>query len=46
VMYYFDGQDVGAVAEKLEISTSGVYLKLRTAIKELHDILTAQGETP
>ncbi len=46
VMYYFDGQNVKAVAEKLEISTSGVYLKLRTAIKELHDILTEQGETP
>jgi len=46
VMYYFDGQDVKAVAEKLAISTSGVYLKLRTAIKELHEILTAQGDTP
>lgn len=46
VMYYFDGQDVKTVAEKLELSTSGVYQKLRTAIKELHDILTAQGETP
>ena len=46
VMYYFDGQDVKAVAAKLAISTSGVYLKLRTAIKELHEILTAQGDTP
>lgn len=46
VMYYFDGQNVKAVAEKLEISTSGVYLKLRIAIKELHEILTTQGETP
>jgi RNA polymerase sigma-70 factor (ECF subfamily) len=46
VMYYFDGQDVKTVAEKLAISTSGVYLKLRTAIKELHEILTAQGDTP
>jgi RNA polymerase sigma-70 factor (ECF subfamily) len=46
VMYYFDGQNVKAVAEKLDISTSGVYLKLRTAIKELHDLLTQQGETP
>jgi RNA polymerase sigma-70 factor (ECF subfamily) len=46
VLYYFDGQNVKAVAEKLDISTSGVYLKLRTAIKELHDILTMQGETP
>ncbi len=46
VMYYYDGQDVKAVAEKLAISTSGVYVKLRTAIKELHEILTAQGDTP
>ena len=46
VMYYFDGQDVKAVAEKLNISTSGVYLKLRAATQELHDILTTQGEAP
>ena len=44
VMYYFDGQNVKTVARNLEISTSGVYLKLRTAIKELHEILTMQGE--
>jgi DNA-directed RNA polymerase specialized sigma subunit len=43
-MYYFDGQDVKTVARKLEISTSGVYQKLRAAIKELHDRLTTQGE--
>jgi RNA polymerase sigma-70 factor (ECF subfamily) len=46
VMYYFDGQNVKTVAEKLEISTSGVYQKLRTALKELHEILTAQGDMP
>jgi RNA polymerase sigma-70 factor (ECF subfamily) len=46
VMYYFDGQDVKTVARTLEMSTSGVYLKLRTAIKELHQMLTAQGDTP
>ena len=46
VMYYFDGQDVKAVAAKLEISTSGVYQKLRTAIKQLHEVLTVQGDTP
>lgn len=46
VMYYFDGQNVKTVAEKLGISTSGVYLKLRTAIRELHEILATQGETP
>ncbi len=46
VMYYFDGQNVKTVAQRLDISTSGVYQKLRTAIKELHDILTAQGDEP
>lgn len=46
VMYYFDGQDVKTVAERLEISPSGVYQKLRTAIIQLHEILTAQGDTP
>ena len=46
VMYYLDGQNVKTVAEKLEISTSGVYQKLRTAIQELHDILTMQGDKP
>ncbi|MBN1362142.1 MAG: sigma-70 family RNA polymerase sigma factor [Sedimentisphaerales bacterium] len=46
VMYYFDGRSVKSVAQTLDISTSGVYLKLRMALRELHDILTAQGETP
>ncbi|UCD49163.1 MAG: sigma-70 family RNA polymerase sigma factor [Phycisphaerales bacterium] len=46
VMYYFDGRSVKSVAQALEISTSGVYLKLRTALKELHELLTAPGETP
>jgi RNA polymerase sigma factor (sigma-70 family) len=46
VMYYLDGRNVKSVAETLEISTSGVYAKLRMALKELHDILTAQGEKP
>jgi len=46
VMYYFDGQNVKTVAKKLEISTSGVYQKLRTAIEELHEILTTQGDKP
>ncbi|MBN2128410.1 MAG: RNA polymerase sigma factor [Sedimentisphaerales bacterium] len=46
VMHYFGGHNVKAVAEKLDMSTSGVYLKLRTAIKELQQTLTAQGDTP
>jgi RNA polymerase sigma-70 factor (ECF subfamily) len=45
VMYYFDGQSVNTVAERLNMSTSGVYLKLRTAKKQLHEILVKQGET-
>jgi RNA polymerase sigma-70 factor, ECF subfamily len=45
VMYYFDGRDVKSVAAKLAISPSGVYQKLRTAIQELQEILTAQGDT-
>jgi RNA polymerase sigma-70 factor (ECF subfamily) len=46
VMHYLDGQDVKTVAQRLEMSPSGVYLKLRTAIKELQQLLTAKGDTP
>lgn len=46
VMYYFDGRSVKNVAETLNVSPSGVYLKLRMALRELHEILTAQGEAP
>lgn len=45
VMYYFDGQSVKTVAERLNMSTSSVYLRLRTATKQLHEILVKQGET-
>lgn len=45
VMYYFDGQSIKTVAERLEMSTSGVYLKLRFAIKELHNLLAKQGDS-
>ncbi len=45
VMYYFDGQNVKTVAKRLNMSTSAVYLKLRTATKQLHEILVKQGET-
>ena len=44
VMYYFDGQSVKTVAERLNMSTSGVYTRLRTATKQLHEILTEQGD--
>jgi DNA-directed RNA polymerase specialized sigma subunit len=43
-MYYFDGKSVTSVAEKLGLSPSGVYLKLRTAVKQLHEILVSHGE--
>ncbi len=46
VMYYFDGRSVKTVAEKLNVSTSGVYSKLRAALRELHTILTGPGEEP
>jgi len=45
VMYYFDGQSVEAVAERLEMSSSSVYQKLRTALNELHDLLVKQGDS-
>jgi RNA polymerase sigma-70 factor (ECF subfamily) len=44
VMYYFDGESVKTVAEKLNISASGVYQKLQTAIRELHNLLVEQGD--
>jgi RNA polymerase sigma-70 factor (ECF subfamily) len=44
VMYYFDDQSVKAVAEKLNVSASGVYVKLRTATKKLHELLVSQGD--
>ena len=46
VMFYFDGCSVKTVAQTLEISTSGVYAKLREALKQLHVILTTPGEMP
>jgi RNA polymerase sigma-70 factor (ECF subfamily) len=45
VMYYFDGQSVKTVADRLQMSTSTVYLKLRTAITELHNLLAKYGDS-
>ena len=45
LMYYFDGRSVKTVAERLQMSTSTVYLKLRTAITELHNLLAKQGDS-
>lgn len=44
IMYYFDGQSVKTVAKTLGMSTSSVYLKLRTAVRELHNLLVRQGD--
>lgn len=44
VMYYFDSRSVQTVANDLNISTSAVYSRLRSAIKELHRLLTGQGD--
>lgn len=44
VMYYFDSQSVQSVANNLNISTSAVYSKLRSAIDELHRLLSGQGD--
>lgn len=44
VTYYLGGESVRDVAEKLELSRSAVYQRLRTATKQLHELLTKQGE--
>ena len=44
VMYYFDGQSVNTVAQRLNISKPGVYLKLRAATKRLHELLVKQED--
>lgn len=43
IMYYFNGQSVKTVAKRLNISSPGVYLKLRAATKRLHELLVRQG---
>ena len=44
VMYYFGSESVKEVAEKLNLSRSGVYQRLKTATKELHKLLIKQGD--
>ena len=41
-MYYFDGRSVKNVAQKLNTSSSSIYVKLRTATKQLHEILNKE----
>jgi RNA polymerase sigma-70 factor (ECF subfamily) len=43
VMYYFDGESVKNVAEKLSLSSSAVYARLQAAIKQLHKLLAEEG---
>ena len=39
VMFYLDGKNVNNVARDLDISPSGVYQKLRSGLKQLHELL-------
>ena len=39
-MYYFDGKNAKTIAAKLNISHSGACQKIRTARKQLHELLT------
>lgn len=43
VMYYFDGRNVPTVAKTLGISNSNVYLRLRTAVSKLKELIS-QGD--
>ena len=40
MLYYFDGQDVKAVAERMEVSPSTVYGRLQTALRQLSQRLS------
>jgi len=44
VAYYFGGESVRDVAEKLNLSRSAVYQRLRLATRQLHRLLTKQGD--
>jgi len=39
-MFYFDGKNAKTIAENLDISHSGACQKIRTARKQLHELLT------
>ena len=43
VMYYFDGRKVPTVAKTLGVSNSNVYLRLRTAVSKLKELIQ-QGD--
>ena len=44
VMYYFDNKNAKTIAEKLNISHSGVCTKIREAKNLLHKLLTERGK--
>ena len=44
VTYYFGGESVRDVAEKMKLSRSAVYQRLRAATKQLHKLLIEQGD--
>ncbi len=44
VTYYFGGESVKEVAEKMKLSRSTVYQRLRAATQQLHKLLTEQGD--
>ncbi len=44
LMYYFGSESVKEVAEKLDLSCSAVYQRLKAATKELHRLLINQGD--
>ena len=42
VMYFLDGASVKAIAGRLKLSRSGVYLRLRTGISQLHKLMVSK----
>jgi RNA polymerase sigma factor (sigma-70 family) len=43
-MFYFDGKNAKTIAKKLNISHSGTCQKIRTARRQLHDLLTQRTD--
>lgn len=43
-MYYFDGRNAKAIAEKLNLSHSSTCQRIRTARKRLHELLTERAD--
>jgi len=43
VLFYFEHKDAGSIARKLNISPSLAYERIRTARRDLHELLTERG---